>query len=189
MKPLMMAGGALLLLLVAACGGGDDSSKEVDEHYRLGLDLMDAGEYEQAVAEFGQVIALDPNLSKAYSMRGVSRWELSGGDVARIEAALVDLDRAVEIDSSQFIARYTRALAYSVLERYEDAVTEFEAALSMAANPATQADIAYRRGLALIELGRGEDARIALDAALAMTRDSQFRDDIRAALESLQASD
>ncbi len=188
MKRLMMAGGALLLLLAAACGG-DDSSEQVDEHYKLGFDLMEAGEYQQAIAEFDQVIALDPNLAKAYSMRGVSRWELSGGDVARIEAALVDLDRAVEVDASQFIARYTRALAYSVLERYEDAVTEFEAALSMAASQATQADIAYRRALALIELGRGEDARIALDAALAMTRDSQFRDDIRAALESLEASD
>lgn len=189
MKRLTVIGALLLLTLLSACGGGPDPAEQAAEHFTAGRRLMDTGDYQQAIASFNEALALNPDLATAYTMRGISRWEIVDGAADQIGEAMADFDRALELDSDQFQSRYHRAQGYSMLGRYAEAVSEFEIALGAAANMDTQVDIAYRRGLALKELGRFDDARLALETALAISQNSEVTARIKQALESLDNAD
>ncbi len=97
--------------------------------------LLDAGEYEQAIAAFGEALELDPAQVAALSGRGRAR-SLSGDD----EGALVDLERAVELASkaaedgpvSLTDALMERAAIRAALDDYAGAIADYSAVIERA---------------------------------------------------------
>ncbi len=73
---------------------------------RLGQRAVDEGEYEEAAVWFRTALDVEPDLPVAHLCLGLCRGEVEGP-----EAALESLDRAVDLDPTNAMARYCRAQA------------------------------------------------------------------------------
>lgn len=73
---------------------------------RLGQRAVDNGEYEDAAVWFRTALDVKPDLPVAHLCLGLCRGEVEGP-----EAALDSLDRAVDLDPTNAMARYCRAQA------------------------------------------------------------------------------
>ncbi len=73
---------------------------------RLGQRAVDDGEYEEAAVWFRTALDVEPDLPVAHLCLGLCRGEVEGP-----EAALASLDRAVDLDPTNAMARYCRAQA------------------------------------------------------------------------------
>lgn len=100
--------------------------------------LLDAGEYEQAIAAFGEALELDPAQVAALSGRGRAR-SLSGDD----QGALVDLERAVglaraagdeEEPGTLTEVLMERAAVRAALDDYAGAIADYSAVIERAPN-------------------------------------------------------
>jgi tetratricopeptide (TPR) repeat protein len=181
---------APVVMLATAIIPALDSPSDSDETQIRGYELYRSGSYEQAIAAFDEVIAAEPERGLAYGFRGVSRWELAraAGDRALVEEAIADLDRAIALDRSLFVAFFHRGQAHRWLGNYPQAITDFELALGLSDVPTQRVQLAYWRGLAKVELGDVESAREAFEAARLLVKDSELRTRILAALEALDSS-
>jgi TolB-like protein len=123
-----------------------------------------------AQALVAQAIAIDPNYAQALAILAVSHsfaiymgWEdrsISGPVVERAARA------AVRADSTDPWARLAMASAYRHLARFEDALAEFESALSL--NPNFSLALAYY-GLVLTYVGRWQEGSEAARRALRLS--------------------
>ena len=59
----------------------DDPNNEIG-HFSLGRSLLEAGEFAEAAQSFQRVIALNPNISKAYQMLGQAQLQQNQRDLA-----------------------------------------------------------------------------------------------------------
>lgn len=73
---------------------------------RLGQRAVDDGDYEEAAIWFRTALDVEPELPVAHLCLGLCRGEVEGP-----EAALESLDRAVDLDPTNAMARYCRAQA------------------------------------------------------------------------------
>ncbi len=181
---------APVVMLATAIIPALNSPSDADETQFRGYELYRSGSYQQAIAAFDEVIAAEPEQGLAYGFRGVSRWELAraAGDRALVEEAVADLDRAIALDRSMFVAFFHRGQAHQWLGNYPQAIADFELALGLSDVPTQRVQLAYWRGLAKVELGDVESAREAFEAARLLVKDSELRIEIIAALEALEAS-
>ena len=81
------------------CRGDDQNGNSEARPLRSGMVHLQRGEYERAVADFTQALHIEPDNVIAYANRAAARAELGEQD-----AALVDLDRALEIDAGFALA-------------------------------------------------------------------------------------
>ena len=87
--------------------------RQADAHLADGLKQAWDGNLDEAIAAFGEAIAVAPNLSVAYLNRGLAHD--SQGDSG---SALADLDRAVQLSPRSARAYYNRSV---LLRKYGDA--------------------------------------------------------------------
>jgi tetratricopeptide (TPR) repeat protein len=80
-----------------------------------------ANHYDNAIAEFSQVIDHDPAYAEAYEHR-CKLYTFTG----KFEAALVDCNRAVDLGVDKIAAHGLRADLYAAMGRYSDAVPDFD---------------------------------------------------------------
>ncbi|MEX2326179.1 MAG: tetratricopeptide repeat protein, partial [Pseudomonadales bacterium] len=73
-------------------------------YYQLGLANHEKGAYQTAIEHYTNAIAVEPDYGLAYASRGLTHG-LSGD----LEAALVDLERAIEINPNRMEPWYYRA--------------------------------------------------------------------------------
>lgn len=99
--------------------------------FTLGQIAYFRGEYERAVAALDEALAIDLGeqaqaleVYLAYYYRGSSHLTL-----AHYEAALADLDRAIEMNPSHSLSYYARGYAYIGFGEYALAVQDFSAAI------------------------------------------------------------
>jgi tetratricopeptide (TPR) repeat protein len=145
---------------IAACdrvigGGGLDADDLADIHETRGELLIDAGDYETALADFDAMLALDPGSRDANRLRGLALLHLG-----RAEEALAELDIAVGINPRFGFNLYVRGLAHAVLGDIDEALTDFADAIGADPNsrlPTVQA------GRVLIDAGRLDEARAAFE--------------------------
>lgn len=117
------------------------------------------------------------NLRTAYFERGFSYYDLALQEnlEENMKAAITDWDKCVELrseDSSSIY--YNRALAYTALNRYEDAINSYTDAIEID-NGWTTVSIVhayYRRGLAYRELDNLAAANDDLGAIVKITREN-----------------
>ena len=90
-----------------------------------GITLKIDGRYEEAIAEFCQMIAEDPNSSDGHYQLG-----LVYGFTGLFDESLSELQHAVVLAPARIDVRTDLALTYSMLGMYDEAMSEFKEVLS-----------------------------------------------------------
>jgi len=135
-----------------------------EELHEVALSHHRQGNYEKAIALYGDVIERDPDFVPAYNNRGDAKAMLR-----RYEEAIADFDEAIKRDPDFVPAYNNRGNAKAMLERYGEAIADFDEALKRDSDFVR----AYsNRGNAKFALGRYDDAIKDHDEAL--KRDSGF---------------
>ncbi|UIX33313.1 tetratricopeptide repeat protein [Streptomyces sp. GQFP] len=147
--------GALALLLNR---GGLDAPGQAVARMLRGRELRMGREYEKALGEYEQAVALDPELERAYYGRGVTRAEQR--DYA---AAIADLDRADELAPDTARVLFVRGDYHRILGHHEKAVRDLDRAVALGPD---LAGAWASRGVARHGTGDTEHALADLDRAL-----------------------
>jgi tetratricopeptide (TPR) repeat protein len=116
-----------------------------------------AGELEEALASFDRALAADPGFVPALGDRAVLALELGDG-----ASALRDLTSAVALAGDDPDLRFNRGFVLAHLDRPEEAVQEFTAALDLPG--ADQPELLAQRALCLQRLGRDGEAAADVEA-------------------------
>ncbi|MGW3649721.1 tetratricopeptide repeat protein [Streptomyces sp. NPDC000878] len=147
--------GALALLLGK---GGLDAHGQAVARMLRGRELRMGREYEKALAEYEQAVALDPGLERAYYGRGVTHAEQR--DYA---AAITDLDRADELAPDTARILFVRGDYHRILGHHEEAVRDLDRAVVLGPD---LAGAWASRGVTRHGTGDTEHALADLDRAL-----------------------
>jgi tetratricopeptide (TPR) repeat protein len=99
-------------------------ARDVADHMRQGQVYSQQRDYEQAIAEFDQVIAIDPNNPNAYNQKGYAY--LRSGNYGLAEE---NLKRSIAIDPDFIWGHYNLALVYWAQSKQSEAVKEVETVL------------------------------------------------------------
>ncbi|MCA1990707.1 MAG: tetratricopeptide repeat protein [Coleofasciculus sp. S288] len=128
------------------------------ELYNRGVDKLDAGDYQGAIADFTQALQLNPNDADTYYNRGYVHHTLGNYD-----KAITDYTEAIRLNPDFAQAYSNRGYAYFVSEKYKEAIADCSKAISL--NPDN--DTAYiSRGNARDELGEHQAALADYEQAL-----------------------
>ncbi len=84
------------------------------------------GEYEKAIADYDEVIRLNPNIARSYFDRGYARSK-----IAKREEAIRDYSKAIEIDPKHATAFNNRGDLYRKLGKPDLALTDFNKAIEI----------------------------------------------------------
>ncbi len=121
-------------------------------------------EYERAIADFDQALAVNPEDAHAYVGRGSAYW-----GQREPEAALADLDQAIALDPNIPLAYYNRGLVYFLLGQLDEALPDLDRAIELDPNHAN----AYLvRGYLYFFLGEESRAFADMDRAVSLVPDS-----------------
>jgi tetratricopeptide (TPR) repeat protein len=126
---------------------------------------------EQALADYDQAIALDPQYAAAYNNRGIAYANL--GD---LEQAIADYDQALALDPQDALAYNNRGNAYRTLGDLEQAI---------ALDP-QYAQAYYNRGIAYYDLDDLEQAIADFRRCLELAPNAPNRAQIEAGIQDLQ---
>ncbi|MFN8655516.1 MAG: tetratricopeptide repeat protein [Candidatus Obscuribacterales bacterium] len=128
---LSFIAGASVLLFTAGCGEMENGQQAFDR----GTQLLNEGQYDDAIQAFDKAISLDPGHSKAYASRGSAL-----SDQGNYEKALADLTKAIDLakeaNDQAVLSEYyfNRALAYSRMQKYKEGIADFDMAVQMSPN-------------------------------------------------------
>lgn len=93
-----------------------------EAHNRRGERFRAWGVYKQAEADFTQAIRLEPDYAQAYQNRG----SLYAWDLDQQEQALADFTQLVQLEPENARAYFERGSTYVRLQRYAEAVSDFD---------------------------------------------------------------
>jgi tetratricopeptide (TPR) repeat protein len=147
--------------------GGKAAPKTAGTFLDRGITLASQGEYEMAIEDFTQAIALDPNISAAYLLRGralrasvsqgISVGENFGSVITNriaslspaqrqaFDKAIADFTQAIKLDPGSSIAYRERGVIYDGMGDQDKAIADCNQAIRL--NP-NYAFAYYSRGLA-----------------------------------------
>ena len=91
-----------------------------------GVAYWKKSEYDRAIADYTEAIALDPNDAIAYSNRGVA-YKKKG----EVDRAIADHTTAIALDPDYAIAYFNRGVAYRKKGDKEQAIADFRTALEI----------------------------------------------------------
>jgi len=94
-----------------------------------GISLLEEGQYEQAILEFNQAIALDPQYGDAFNNRGVAYTY-----VGEYDKAIADFSKAIELDLTFSDVFNNRGVAYAHVGEYDKAIADFNKAIELEPN-------------------------------------------------------
>ncbi|MEH1807542.1 tetratricopeptide repeat protein [Nostoc sp.] len=126
----------------------------------LGVDKMRRGDYQEAIENFNQVIALEKNLAVAYSDRCLAYLQLQD-----YHQAIADCTQAINFAPDNFEAYLNRGVAYYRQRDYSAAIVDHNRAVTL---KPSDFRAYYNRGLA--RAGDGKDSEAILDFNLALTQ-------------------
>ena len=140
---LLIAGGQFLGLLEVSLPGSPATSPTAEtatQHNEQGMAFDEAGQYDNAIAEYTRAIEVDSNYAEAYSNRGYAY-----SNKGEYDNAIADYTRAIELDSEYAGAYNNRGWAYYLKGEYDNAITDYARAIELDPNFA----LSYtRRGIA-----------------------------------------
>jgi len=134
-----------------------------EQHYHTGLERLDAGEYELAIAEFEYVLKLDPN--HPFAQQGIAEAQV------RIATRPTPTSETYEIVVDDL---YQKAVIHYEAEQWEDTAAVLTQLRAL--DPAYEAkkveemlfSSLYRAGMALLDENRFEEGIFYLDQAVAL---------------------
>jgi tetratricopeptide (TPR) repeat protein len=128
----------------------------LDARFQEGLDYLEAGQAERALAFFDRVIEREPEVADAHFCRGLVHQQTE-----RYRKAIADLERAIELNPGHPYAHSQRGFIYYQLEQYEQAVVDLTRAVEIRPD-----EWAYMlRGAALGKMGLREQAEADYERA------------------------
>jgi WD40 repeat protein/Flp pilus assembly protein TadD len=134
----------------------------VDVYINQGLTYHRQGKYKQAISNYSQAIALNPNSDKAYSNRAAAY-----NDQKDYQKAIADSSKAISLNPTYASAYINRGLAYYHQGNYQQAIADYNKAIELAPGNA----IAYNnRGLAYTRLGNQQAAQADKQKAAALSQ-------------------
>ena len=122
------------------------------------------GQFDEAVADFTEVIGLSPGSSGGYVQRA-----LVYAQKGEIDRAFSDYNMAVRVNPRNPTAYVARGLAYLKAGNYDAAISDYNVALTASPSPA---DWHYGRGVAKIKSGNPSEGNA--DIAEAIKRDPRI---------------
>lgn len=126
--------------------------------YRRGLDAVNKGDLQRAIAEFTAALSHHPRPAIVYLSLGNLHWQREN-----LPAALESFNQAIAVDPSNAKAYGNRGLLHSYLGDTDQALTDWDRALSH--RPKT-ALVHYNRGLFYLHQQRYEEALADFNQAL-----------------------
>jgi len=131
-------------------GLASDKNERAMAHFNNGVACSAIRDFQSAIEQYSEAIALNPGHVGAYTNRGVAKDALG-----RFEDAIVDFSEAIRIDPKNYKAYNGRASSKADLDRNEEAIADFDTAIRIKPEYAK----AYNnRGAAKAGLGRDEEA-------------------------------
>ncbi|MEM8856957.1 MAG: tetratricopeptide repeat protein [Chloroflexota bacterium] len=129
-------------------------------YFSLGLLFQSTGEYDQAIANYDQVIKIDPQDAGAFNNRG-NAYARKGD----LDQAIADYDQAIALDPQYAFSFNNRGLAYSDKGDLDQAIADLNQAIAL--DP--QLDGAFfNRGNAYSRKGDLDQAIADLNQAIAL---------------------
>lgn len=106
-------------------------SPEAKPHLYMtrGNAYADKKEFNKAIGDYTQLIAIDPAQKEGYLNRGIAYMQMQAAD-----KALVDFQKVVEIDANFADGYYQRGIAHDALSASESAIADLERAVALAPN-------------------------------------------------------
>ncbi|HSC86395.1 MAG TPA: tetratricopeptide repeat protein, partial [Polyangiaceae bacterium] len=127
-------------------------------HLHVGMVAIELHDYSLAGKSLDQALLLDRTLADAYWQRGVLRVRQGA-----VKDAEIDLRRALELSPSRFEAHAALAEAYMQVNKEQDALVEWKAAVQSGHGDAFWY---YRYGKLLLDNRQAEEARPQLERAV-----------------------
>lgn len=101
----------------------NSNSQDVDTYFIQGFKKVESGDYRGAIANFNQILDIDPNNAYAYIGRGFSRFSLGS-----YRGAKKDFDQALEITPDIAYAHFFRGLTLVMLEDKQGGIADLKQA-------------------------------------------------------------
>lgn len=127
-----------------------------DAYYFRGVTRYFLGQYEAAIADFSQTLALNPDFALAYLKRCSARYRLQ-----QYRAGLPDCDEFVRRRPDSYDGYYSRGILRSRTADQAGALADYRRAIELAGNPGELANAWYGVGVASERAGRKQEARDA----------------------------
>ncbi len=104
----------------------DADNSPAAESYRKGVESLDKGETDAAIAHFSRAIQLDPKYAPAYCDRGLA-LVMKG----ELDKAVADLDTAIRLAPTGARSYFNRGFAYFQKGEYDKAVADYTDAIRL----------------------------------------------------------
>jgi len=98
----------------------NDNSKDANLYYDQGNNYYKKGDYDKAIADYSQVIKLDPNHANAYYNRGVA-YDKKGN----YDKAITDYSQVIKLVPNHANAYYNRGNVYYNKGNYDQAIADY----------------------------------------------------------------
>jgi|GEM_PF-2018428 len=162
----------------------EEKKKWVEKHHQKAVDILNRPDLKKQSPTLEKALRVDEILAQARQKKDVSErvdylndmirkvppdaslhfWSAYyKAELSRYEEALLDYDKAIELDPDVATAYNNRGSVKNKLQRYEDALLDYDKAIDL--DP-TLASAYNNRGLAKINLNRYEEALLDLDKAI-----------------------
>jgi len=138
-------------------------SFSIDDLLLEALKAHNENRFAEAIAVYSRILELQPDeliCSLIYKHRGMANFAQSNYD-----DAIVDFNKALELDPKSYKVAYYRGVVRSVLKQYSEAIDDYTMALEISP---FQAFCLFRRGQAYFHIGDYPQALSDCEAALAM---------------------
>jgi len=109
----------------------ENLSARAEDYYNRGNEKYQTGDYVGAIADFDQVIRLEPNNSIHYSNRGNAYYRQG-----EYQQAITDFDQAIRLNPNDADFYAGRGIAYSTKGEYQQAIADFDQAIHLEPNNA-----------------------------------------------------
>ncbi len=137
-----------------------ETNAQAIEHYNRGLENQEQGQFDLAIEEYAQAIALDPQYADPYNNRGVAY--ASKGD---LDQAIANYDRAIALDPQYADPYNNRGVAYASKGDLDRAIADYDRAIAI--DP-QYVDPYNNRGNAYVAKGDPDRAIADFDQAIAL---------------------
>lgn len=154
------------------------SSLSGEDVFKQGVYHALTGNFQAAIADFTQIILLQPDNATAYANRGLAR--ATQGD----RGALKDFDRAIQLDPELAIAYYNRGFLLTKFKDYRGALADFDRTIRI--NP-KQASAYHCRCLVRYKLGDMQGVAEDLRAAARLYLQQNRLDEYASLLDKLKS--
>ena len=130
--PILMSGLLLAPVLCLAAplvpetAEPNDPNDSATEHLNRGNDWFAKQEYDKALADYNQALAINPRYAPAYCFRGAA-WN----NQEQYDKALADYNQAIAIDSQYATAFHKRGVVWEKMGEFEKAITDYQQAIKL----------------------------------------------------------